>query len=234
MMSEANERAVVGNNNPPDEFITIASEVADLRAEALLHLDGVSVATQAQCDALDSLYKTALALESKADAARKAARKEADEIIAQIQARYNPLLADAERIKKAARAGIVAWKQHLQAVAAKEAERVASEARIAREAAEAEAKAARDANNLEAIEAADVQLANADTLDVMAKKAAKPIATGLRTYWIGAVENYSEYLEWLRVHRLPDLIDWMDAQVKKDVFSGGRVIPGVNIRSEKR
>lgn len=233
-MSDVNERAVIGANGPPDEFITVASEVADLRAEALLHLDGAAVTSQAQCDALDSLYKTALALESKADAARKEARKEADQVIAQIQAKYNPLLADAERIKKAARAGTVAWKQHLQAVAAKEAERVTNEARIAREAAEAEAKAARDANNLEAIEAAETQLANADDLDKMAKKAAKPIATGLRTYWLGEVEDYGEFLKWFKFNRTDSLKAFLTEELRKEINAGARQLPGCAIRSEKR
>ena len=223
------------NGGPPiDPFAAIAAHIDDLNAEAKLHLDGKPVETQAQCDALDKLRKAATDAEMLAEDARKAEKKPHDDAAKAVQVKWKPFVDSAVRIKEAARSAAAPWKRKLIDDANTEAERVANEARITREAAEAEAKAARDANNLEAIEAADAQLANADTLDEIAKKAAKPMATGLRTYWIGTVENYSEYLEWLRVHRLPDLIDWMDAQVKKDVFAGERKIPGVLIKDEKR
>jgi hypothetical protein len=226
----------IGHNGgePLDPFAAIAAHIADLNEEAKLHLDGKPVETQDQCDTLDKLYDEALKAEKAANDARTDEKKPHDDAAAAVQAKWKPLVSDAERIKKAARAGTVAWKQKLIDAANAKAKEIAELARAAQEAAQREAAQARADNDLGAIEASEQSLAASETLTKMAAKAAKPIATGLRTYWSGEVEDYAAYLDWLKANRLADLIDFMNEQVKRDVASGERVIPGVRIWSERR
>ena len=91
-MTEVNERAAIGGNNPPDEFALVAGDIEDLFTEAEGWLDGEPVATQGQADALQELIVLTAAAAKRAESIRKEMVAPLDKKKAAIQDRFNPLI----------------------------------------------------------------------------------------------------------------------------------------------
>lgn len=244
-----NPRAVIGGNAPPlTPFEAVTQEIENLYDEAKLWLDGATVDSQELADGIGNLLRMIQAAEKKADELRKAEKKVLDDQVAEIQARYAPLIADTKAVKgktvKAAAACKAALQPWLDKLAAEQAEA----ARIAREAAQKaaqeaqEAMRARDAANLaevaQAEELVDVAKAAAKT----ATKAAKATpnagtvgrAIGLRTVYIATITNARDFARWVWTDHydeiaqyLPGIADRLATQLKHDM-------PGCTVTEQKK
>jgi tRNA A37 N6-isopentenylltransferase MiaA len=110
-------------------------------------------------------------------------------------------------------------------------------ARKAREEAEARQKAAQEAlrqsDDLEAKFAAEQEIEAAQKLVAVANKIDRS-ATGLRTSWSHRIVNRKELLLHVLDRYPEDLADMLNEFVRRQVASGLRVMPGVEILEEKR
>lgn len=248
MLAE-NPRAVIGNNAPPPTpFEAVAKEIDDLYGEASLWLDGAVVDNQDLADGIGNLLRMIQAAEKKADELRKAEKKVLDDQVAEIQARYAPLIADTKAVKGKTVRAAAACKAALQPWLDKLAAEQAETARVAREAAE---KAAREAQ--EAIRAADAAnlaaRAEAEELAKAAKVAERTAsraekatpnagtvgrAIGLRTVYVADITDAREFARfvWAEHHDeiaslLPGIAERLAARLKRDM-------PGCVVTEQKR
>lgn len=203
------EIATIGHNS--DAFTVARDTVNDALAEARLWLDGATVADQDQADGLAGLLDMLRKASKAADEARKIEAKPFDDGKAEVQARYKPLLTDADRAIDAVKAALAKW-QAEQKRLADEAARIAREAadKAAREA--AEARRAADLANLAEREAADAKLAEAERLAKAADKAetapvgAKGMFAARRTALVTRTEavaltDAAAALKWMKEHQ---------------------------------
>jgi len=100
MTSEALALAPAGHNNPPEPtpFELSKREIEDLAEEARNWLDGTAIASQEIADQIGKLKGLMSEAIKTADARRKVEVKPLDEAKAEIQARYNPLIADTKGV----------------------------------------------------------------------------------------------------------------------------------------
>lgn len=153
-----NAPATIGHNS--DAFTVARDTVNDALLEARAWCDGAAVADQEQADGLAGILDMLRKASKAADEARKLEAKPFDDGKAEVQARYKPLLTDADRAIDAVKAALATWQAEQKRIA-DEAARIAREAadKAAREA--AEARRAADLANLAEREAADAKLAEA-------------------------------------------------------------------------
>lgn len=227
----------IGHNS--DAFTVARDTVQDAVDEARQWLDGAAVADKDQADGLAHLLDVLRKAHRGADEARKIEAKPFDEGKAAVQARYKPLLTDAERAIDAVKAAIAKWQREEQ----RKADEAAAAARAAAEQAAREAQEAMraaDAANLAEREAAERALAEAERLAKEAKRAeevpvgAKGAFAARRTSLIVTREpveivDGKAALQWAMRHVADDLRAWLLQAAKR--HKGGDV-PGV--RYEER
>lgn len=164
MADDANPRAVIGANEPPEpieaEAILMPEQKAyqahKLNIEGLFEqatqwIDGTGIENEAQAEKVQTLLRMIQEAESAADTSRVAEKKPLDEQIAGIQGRYNPLIAPIKNAKpgltslaiKGCNDVLTKWLVAQQAKADEEArlarieaDRLAEEARLAVQAAQ--------------------------------------------------------------------------------------------------
>lgn len=188
-----NAPAPIGHNSS-DAFTVARDTVTDAVDEARAWLDGAAVADKEQADGLAHLLDLLRKAHKGADEARKIEAKPFDDGKAEVQARYKPLLTDAERAIDAVKAALARWQREEQ----RKADEAARAAREAAEQAQREAEAARraaDPANLAEREAAERKQAEAEAL---AKAAAKAEAAP-----VGAKGAYAARRTALVVTRVP-------------------------------
>lgn len=238
-----NPRAVVGSNMPPlSPYEAAEKAIEDIYSEAALWLDGAVVSDKATADGIDNLKKEIVKARRAADEARKVENKPFDEGKAEVQARYNPLLAKADLAKDACNEALKPWLiaegKRLDAVAA-EARRIADEKRIAAE----EAIRATDATNLAAREAAEALVKDSKKADAAANRAGRQTATaggmmgratGLRSYAVAMLTDDIAAARWAwSAHRV-EMTALIQSLADKDATAGKRDIPGFEITIEQR
>lgn len=208
-----NAPATIGHNS--DAFTVARDTIADAVGEAREWLDGQPVADKDQADGLAHLLDMLRKAHKAADEARKMEAKPFDDGKAEVQARYKPLLTDAERAIDAVKAALAKW----QAAEQRRADEAARAAREAAEQAQREAEEARraaDLANLAEREAAERKLAEAEALAKAADKAeAAPVgAKGafatrrtalIVTHVPVAVSDGPAALKWCKEHRPHEL-----------------------------
>lgn len=237
-----NEIAPIGHNNPPVSIYDAAyARMASLHELAESWLDGKPAASQAEVDELSNLLDEARKAKKEVDTARKEEAKPFDDGKAEVQARYNPLLKNADTIADALKSAIAPFMAKL------EAEKRAREAEARRQADEARAKAEaamREANraNLAEREAAELALQAAAKAERIAKAAAndKAKATGgtravtLRDDWRAELSDLNAACR----HYFPAARAEFQAVVERlaaaDVRAGKREIPGFNVINETK
>lgn len=236
----------IGHNNPPKTPFEAAKErIEELYNEAGIWLDGQSITSQEQADAIQKLMRETQEAERVADEARKVEAKPFDDGKAEVQARYNPLIqkdkGKTALVSKTCKAALAVWLRKLD-----EIQRAAAE--LARKEAEEKSAAAlaamreRDHMNLEQIEQAEALVADAKRADTIAKKAenAKPQAKGtgraasLRTYWIATVTDYREFARHLWTQHPETFEPFLDDIASKMASAGSRELPGVSIVEDRR
>ena len=96
-------RLSIGGNHPPEDptpFELSAKEAEDLLSEACNWVDGMTVESQEQADALDGLLAQIKAAAKLAEERRKAEVKPFDDAKAEVQSRYNTLIGDTKATGK--------------------------------------------------------------------------------------------------------------------------------------
>lgn len=237
-----NPREVIGGNNPPEPtpFELVEVAIDDLSDEARLWLDGEPVTTQEQADALNTLESKIRKAAKDAEELRKIEAKPFDDGKAEVQARYNPLIAkDKGKTDMAISAVKSALKPYLLELERKQQEA----ARLAREEAtrkQEEAFAAmrqRDAANLAQREEAERLVAEAKAADEAARKAENAKAhakgdgraTGLRTVHRAVMTDPHEAAAWVWKDCNAELLIFVQDLADKAVLAGKRQIRGFNV-----
>lgn len=233
----------VGHNNPPEPTpLEMAREtISLLDVEASAWFDGAPIENQAQADDVARLLDAGRKAKQKFDADRKAEKKPHADAAKAVDAKWEPLISDADRIIEVAKAAQTPWLLKLEAEkraaeedARKEAEAKAAEAlRLAQEADGSLAAAkARDAAIEEAKRAERAaQLAANDKAG--AKGAGMARTVSLRTTWRSQVEDRRALLNFIATHDPDALTAFVEDWAAKTVRAGARELPGVRVYEEK-
>lgn len=243
MATKTAEAPPVGHNNPPPpEPIEEARELISLLdVEASAWFDGEPIKNQKQADDVARLLDAARKAKQKFDADRKTEKKPHDEAAKAVDAKWKPVIADAERIVEIAKAAQTPWliKVEAEKRAAEEAARREADAK----AAEARRLAQEADGSLAAAKARDAALEEAKRAEWAAQQAAHDKAgakgagmartVSLRTTWRSLVEDRRALLNHI-AKRDPDaLTAFVEDWAAKAVRSGARELPGVKIYEER-
>jgi multidrug efflux pump subunit AcrA (membrane-fusion protein) len=231
-MTEANPRAVMGGNGPPDPIDAALAPYGDSITEAEEWLDGTPVETEGQMNAVDAILAEIKAAEKAVTQAKEAEAKPLHDAWKAALSRYKPTLDDLDRIKRGLVATVDAFKRKL---AAEKAEKD----RQAREAAEAAAEALRkaraeaDASNIEAqraIAAAEQEAEIARIKAAVAKKGATVKGMVTRTFY--EVTDHRALLHWIAKHDREAITAFLDDYARR---KHSHLIPmdGVRVWDEK-
>lgn len=229
-MTDANERAVIGGNLPPNAIDDALAPFGDIITEAESWLDGHAVENEAQMKSVDALLKGIKSARKAVDDARDAVTKPLHEVWKGEVARWKPTQDDLDRIVSGLVAVVDGFKRKLAAEKA-EAARLAQakaweETRKAQEAARMA-----DASNIEATRAAAAQIEAAEHAQRLAAIAEKDTVKGLRTFDVTEVMDVTAYAKWLWANDRVPLVEWMTDHARKSKHH----VPGVvETRKEKR
>lgn len=229
-------RLTAGHNNPPEPtpFEQASSEIEGLFEEAQHWLDGSGVNTAEEEAAVEKLLDLLRKAEKAADTSRKVENEPFDKGKAEVQARYNPILARAKLAADACKKALAPYRQRIADEKAKAAEIARQEADAKRKAAE-EALRGSQVDDLAKRAAAEELVKAAKKAETLANRSDKAATTGLglRTVWKTELTdaNAAARHYWVarRLHMEAFLLDL----AKSDVSTGSREIPGFTITSEK-
>lgn len=247
-----NPRGVIGNNGAPAEptpFERCRDKINGLYDEAKLYLDGEPVNSQGMADDITNLRNMIRAAAAEAEEARKVEVKPFDDGKAEVQARYNPLIADTKAVTGITVQAVAACNKALEPWltkldeekkdAAAEAQRVADEKRAAAEA----AIRSRDATNLEQSAAAEALLKDAKKAGATAKKAAKDSAkagsgigraASLRTSYRAVVTDERDFARHVWANHRAEMAEFLNLLAARLVAAGSRDLPGVTVHTETK
>lgn len=231
----------IGDNQPVDTYGALKAHIDDLDLEARNYLDGEPIATLEQASAVSRILDDARKAVKAADEARKAEKKPHDEAARAVQAKWQPLIGDAELVTVTAKKALAPYLEAQEA-----AQRAAAEE--ARQAAENAAEKARQA----AQAAAPDDLAGQTTARVLqeqatraAKSAAKldkakahatggERAVGLRTYYEAEITDPVAFIRWAWTHRQSDVTAFLEDLAATEARSGPRDIPGLKMNPQRK
>lgn len=244
----------MGHNGGPalTPFEVSRDEIDALFAEGKNWLDGKPVETQAEAEGVAKLLMMTREAAARADERRAAEKRPHDEAAAEVQGRYNTLLAGFKASVKGpkGRATILAdaCRAALQPfLARQEAEKQAA-AEAARRHAEAQARDAALAfavsapGDLEAREQAEAMAVDAKTADRAAGRAERDRAvarggaraTKLRTTYRAEVVDAVSFVSWAMANATGELIGHLTTMAERRVAAGFRDTPGIVVREEKK
>jgi hypothetical protein len=249
MNAHAPAVAAIGHNMPPlTPYESVKVHIEDLTMEARNWADGAKVETQAQADEISRLIEDLRLAMQAADKARITENEPFDAGKAEVQERYNLLIADNKTKKGVAVLAIeslkATLKPFLDAEKAKKDAEAAEARRIAQAAQEAATAAARAAqgDNLQAREEAEAlveaaRLANkaataAENDKAQAKGGSR--AMGLRTVYRAEITDPKAALIHYAANQREALLSFLLTLAQTDVNAGKRQIPGVTVHTETR
>ena len=237
-----NERARIGGNFPPEPtpFEAAKIKVDDNVGEATLWLDGQAVESKDVADGLALLLDEIRKARKAADDARKVEAKPFDDGKAEVQARYKPLLDNADRATDAIKAALLKWDAkedaRLRAIAAAERAKADEAARIA-----AKARATMDAANLAEVAEVERQTAASDAAQEAARRAesAKVVVKGgaravaFKTVYDAVLTDRRAALNHYAVRNPAALTAWIQEQADQDARGSRGAVPGVEFVPRK-
>lgn len=233
------ETASIGHNRTPFELSS--EKINSLHEEATHWLDGDPIDSQEIADSVSNLKDMIRDARKEADESRKLENKPFDEGKKEVQARYNPLLKKADSAKDACLKALAPWLEKVdreKREAEAEAKRIADEK--IREAQEAARKA--DANNLAEKEAAEAKIKEAQDASKAAKRAEKATAksgtgkraTSLRTTYTPVLTDAVAAARHYWGTNRQDIEDLLVRLARNDVQRGKRIIPGFEVKEERK
>lgn len=242
MTDATTEPAPIPNARPFDLF---SETILDLYNEAKNWADGEPIANDKQAEAVQTLMRQIQQAEKDADAARKLEAKPFDDAKAEVQERYNVLIAPLSNKKPGKTAlAIKALKETLAPWLQKKDEEQRLAAAEARRAAEEAAQKAADAlrasqGNLEAREQAEAVADAAEQAQRQAKTAdkARPQATGqgraatLRTSYKAVLIDRREACRFF-FQQNPEAFDDLITKLANDLVAAGKregQLPGFRV-----
>lgn len=227
--------ATIGHNRPPEALAYEAhvANIADLYEEARNWLDGTKIETPDQAEAVERLLDLLRDGKKAADESRKVENEPFDRGKAEVQARYNPILKQADTAADGCKAVLKVWRDALAAEKARIAEQARKEAE---EKARAAAEAARAASpdNLADVERAEALIQDAERAAKAAKKAGKDTVKGLRTYYVPVMVDGTAAARHFWQTRREACEGFFQQLAETEVREGKRAIPGFEVREEKR
>lgn len=233
-----------GHNNPPAEptpFDLLKQEIEDLYDEAKNFCDGEPIDSEAMASVITELHDRIHECGKRAETLRVDEKKPLDDQIAEIQAKFHPLIGNTKAgkgkvilAKDACQTLLTPWRQKVAAEKAAEAARVAAEAEAARRTAQEAMQAS--AGNLAEREAAEELLADAKRLEKGARRADKAATTGLglRTVWVAVLEDPEKALDWAYGRAADEFMAVAQRNADEAVRAGARQVPGFRVVEEKR
>jgi hypothetical protein len=236
MNAPLNPRAVMGDNNPPEptshEAFTV--HIEDLFSEARNFLDGVSISTDCEADAISALLDQIRTAAKDADKARAAEKKPHDDAAKAVQARWKPLLDRCDTAVQVCKDALAPFLKAKEAARLEAARLAREEAERQRAAAEAAIRAAQ-ANDLASREQAEALAIAAKRADAAATRVenSRAQATGgarattLRTSYKAEVTDYRELMRHIWTVAPEALHAAAQAFADAEVRSGKRQLPGV-------
>lgn len=249
-----NPRAVIGGNNPPEKteptpFEKAQKVVNDIYNETMLWLDGNPIDSQELADGVGNLLGKIREAEKLANDARKDEKAELDVKVAEIQARYAPLIADTKSVKGKTVLATAACKAALEPWLKKVAAELEAKAKREREEADAKLLVAQqairtaDPTNLAERENAETLLRDAKKADTSANKTARQTATaggsmgaraiGLRTVTVVAIDDPIAFGRWAWANHRGEYEVFMQGLAERLVRGGALSLPGIKITEEK-
>ena len=232
-----NAHAAIGHNRTP--FDDASDAVEAVWTEAQHWLDGATVSTQAEADAIGTLLDMARKAKKATDEARVVEKKPHDDAAAAVQARYKPLTARCDAISDAAKKALQPFLV-AQEAAKRERERVAREAA---EAAQREAQAAfAKAQGLAEREAAEAAAERARVAEIQARVAAKDTgrakggarAISLREHKVAVVTDLHKLMAWVWNNDRSALAGWAETYVAGALRAGQPMPEGADVIIEER
>lgn len=230
----AADRVVTAKDNaPPDPFVAHAANIASWREEGGHWLDGAPIQNAKEAEAVEVILDRSREAWKAADDARIVEKRPHDDAAKAVQAKWKPLLTQAEAIETTCKAALTKWRVAERA----RQDAIAAEARrVAQLAAETAAQAARDAaGDLQATEEAEQLVVQAQTAQRAAKAAVAPVR-GLRDHWeVTACTDESALLKHYWTTNRQAIVDAALELARVDVRTRSiRTIPGVVIENRPR
>lgn len=244
MPKAENPRAVIGNNEPPEEltpFQVAEKKILDLYAEIAQYLDGDPITSDEMADDVASLKRLIQAEDRAAEALRVAEKQPHLDAGREIDARFKVL---ADKVKLA----VATCKKVETPWLVKKQEAIDAAAKLAREEAEKirlaaiEAIQARDHTNLESMAEAEQLLKDAKKAEAGAAKLEKTTAkisnmggraSSLRTFYTHSLTDPLAFGKWAWAHHNAEYIEHLDMIAKRLVDGGNHELPGVFVKEEK-
>ncbi len=233
--------AAIGHNQPPDAFGALKAHIDDLDLEARNHLDGEPIANAEQAKAVSKILDDARKAAKAADEARKDEKRPHDEAGKAVQAKWQPLIGQAELAATTAKKALAPW---LEAQEAAQLAEAAEAARIADEAADKARQAAEAARPEDLASQTTVRVLqeNAEAAGKAAKRAgkARPLAeggsraVGLRTSYTAEITDPVAFIRWAWEHRKPDVTAFLDELAATEARTGPRDIPGLKMNVQRK
>lgn len=226
-------------NAPAEPAVLFKEEVDDLLLEARNWLDGEAISTEDQASAVSSLLNRLRRVAKDADDARKAEKKPHDDAGKAVQAKWTPIITQAELASSTAKQALAPWlraveeKQRAEAEAARrEADRLAQIAADAHRQSSGNLQAAEDAERLLKASAAAQKDANrAEKQKAHAKGGERAI--GLVDVFTPVLADPCAALKHYRATQPEALKEWLLDNARQDVRAGARSIPGFEIKHER-
>lgn len=218
-----------GHNNPPADA-TFGMHIDDLFTMLSDTLAGTTVDSDEKEAAIDALMDDFRKASKDADAARKVEKKPHDDAAKEVQTRWTPIIAKADR-------GVTACKDALTPYRV-EKQRIADAAATkAREEAAAKEKAAQDAlrqsDDLEAKFQAEQELEQAKKLSAVANRIDRA-PTGLRTYWEAELTDKGAALRHYLKTQPDEFADLIQTLADRDARANRPPVPGVLYHERKK
>lgn len=248
MADDANPRAIIGANGPPDPFEAIKVHVEDLMVEARNFCDGAPIESQAQADLVARLIDDFRGAHKAADEARKEDARPYDEGKARVQEKYAALIADTKaqkgqivRALDALKATLTPWLQKLERERLERERAAREEARRKADEAAAAMRAASTAD-LSGREQAEALVADAKAAEAAANAIGRDKAhakgdgraIGLRKTYRPILADRKAALRHYAASRPDDLVAFLCRLAEQDVRDGKRQIPGFDVIEEAR
>lgn len=232
-----------GHNNPPAEptpFDLLKQEIEDLYDTAKDFCDGEPIDSEAMASVITELHDRIHECGKRAEALRVDEKKPLDDQIAEIQAKFHPLIGNTKAgkgkvilAKEACQSLLTPWRQKVAAEKAAEARRQQEEAEAARQLAAKAMQAS--AGNLAEREAAEELLADAKALEKTARRSEKAATTGLglRTVWEAVLVDEEAAMDWLWARAKDEVLAVAQRNADELVRSGVRQVPGFRVEERK-